>query len=135
MTAEKLSKEGKYQISVVAEMLDVHPQTLRNYERIGLITPPRTEGKLRLYSDYDIRELERILTLRREMGVNLAGIEIIMRLRRRIEALQDEFRNLTLFIQELIRRTDISSDQLNTLQSRFNTVIAVEHIGKESETA
>ncbi len=74
-------KDGKYTISAVAEMFEVHPQTLRMYEREGLIQPARSEGKTRLYSDDDLERLEVILVLTREMGVNLAGVEVIIDLR------------------------------------------------------
>ena len=66
-------KDGKYTISAVAEMFEIHPQTLRMYEREGLLEPGRSEGKTRLYSDDDLEQLEVILTLTREMGVNLPG--------------------------------------------------------------
>jgi MerR family transcriptional regulator/heat shock protein HspR len=77
-------KDGKYTISVVAEMFDVHPQTLRMYEREGLLEPGRSEGKTRLYSDEDLERVEMILTLTREMGVNLAGVEVIIDLRAKL---------------------------------------------------
>lgn len=77
-------KDGKYTISAVAEMFGIHPQTLRMYEREGLIDPGRSEGKTRLYSDGDLERLEIILTLTREMGVNLAGVEVIIDLREKL---------------------------------------------------
>lgn len=77
-------KDGKYTISAVAEMFDIHPQTLRMYEREGLIEPGRSEGQTRLYSDDDLERLEVILTLTREMGVNLAGVEVIVDLREKL---------------------------------------------------
>ena len=76
-------------ISVVADMLDVHPQTLRLYEREGLITPHRTK-RARLYSEEDVEKLAMILRLTRELGVNRSGVDIILRLRDRLEALQRE---------------------------------------------
>ena len=79
-----------YRISVVAEMLAIHPQTLRLYERKGLIRPGRTTGRTRLYSAEDVDEIRRILRLSRDLGVNLAGIEIIIKMRRQMQALQDE---------------------------------------------
>ncbi len=77
-------KDGRYTISAVAEMFEIHPQTLRMYEREGLIDPGRSEGKTRLYSDDDLERLEVILTLTREMGVNLAGVEVIIDLREKL---------------------------------------------------
>jgi MerR family transcriptional regulator, heat shock protein HspR len=79
-----------YRISVVAEMLAVHPQTLRLYEKKGLIRPSRTTGRTRLYSAEDVEEIRLILRLGRELGVNLAGIEIILKMRRQMQAMQEE---------------------------------------------
>ena len=79
-----------YMISVVAQMLDVHPQTLRLYEREGLIRPSRTEGNTRLYSQDDVGRVERVLSLTRELGVNLAGVDIILRMQQKLEALEAE---------------------------------------------
>jgi MerR family transcriptional regulator, heat shock protein HspR len=79
-----------YMISVVAQMLDVHPQTLRLYEREGLVQPSRTEGNTRLYSQEDVERVEKVLNLTRQLGVNLAGVDIILRLQERIEALESE---------------------------------------------
>ncbi len=84
MARQVQRKDGKYRISVVAEMFDVHPQTLRMYEREGLLEPGRSEGKTRLYSDEDLERVEMILTLTREMGVNLAGVEVIIDLRAKL---------------------------------------------------
>jgi MerR family transcriptional regulator/heat shock protein HspR len=82
--------EPVYLISVVSKMLNIHPQTLRQYEREGLIRPSRTEGKMRLYSQRDIDRLKLILSLVRDLGVNLAGVEIILQLKEEIEKLQAE---------------------------------------------
>jgi MerR family transcriptional regulator, heat shock protein HspR len=79
-----------YRISVVAEMLDLHPQTLRLYEKKGLIRPSRTTGRTRVYSANDVEEIRLILRLGRELGVNLAGIEIILKMRRQMQAMQQE---------------------------------------------
>lgn len=77
-------------ISVVARRFEVHPQTLRLYEREGLVKPSRTQGNTRLYSEEDLERLSFILSLTRDLGVNLAGVEIIVNLRRRIETMQQE---------------------------------------------
>ncbi len=79
-----------YMISVVSKVYGIHPQTLRLYEREGLLKPSRTEGNTRLYSEEDLRQLEVILNLTRDLGVNLAGVEIILNLRRRMEQMQQE---------------------------------------------
>jgi MerR family transcriptional regulator/heat shock protein HspR len=85
-------------ISAVAQRFDVHPQTLRLYEREGLLIPSRTKGNTRVYTDRDLERLEFILVLSREMGVNLAGIEIILNMRAKMEIMQDQF---SRFIDEL----------------------------------
>jgi MerR family transcriptional regulator, heat shock protein HspR len=83
---------GKYyMISVVAKSYGIHPQTLRLYEREGLLKPSRTEGNTRLYSEEDLRQLEVILNLTRDLGVNLAGVEIVLNMRRKMEHMQAEF--------------------------------------------
>lgn len=80
-----------YTISAVAEMFDIHPQTLRMYEREGLLKPSRSDGNTRLYEDSDIERLEVILSLTRDLGVNLAGVEIILNMREKMDAMQREF--------------------------------------------
>lgn len=87
-------KKGYYSIGVVSEMLDVHPQTLRLYEREGLISPKRTGGNTRLYSDDDVRKVEMIQRLTQDLGVNLAGVEIIMRMREKMEEMQTQMDEL-----------------------------------------
>jgi len=86
--------EPVYLISVVSKILNIHPQTLRQYEREGLIKPSRTEGKMRLYSQRDIDKLKLILSLVRDLGVNLAGVEIVLQLKNEIENLQKEIDKL-----------------------------------------
>ncbi|MBM3222663.1 MAG: MerR family transcriptional regulator [Candidatus Tectomicrobia bacterium] len=83
-----------FSISRIAQMLHVHPQTLRLYERAGFVKPVRTHGATRLYSQQDIDQLRLILHLTRDLGVNLAGVEIILRMQRQIEHLQDEIASL-----------------------------------------
>ncbi len=80
-----------YTISAVAELYDIHPQTLRLYEREGLLTPSRSVGNTRLYEDSDLERLEIILSLTRELGVNLAGVEIILNMRAKMDQMQREF--------------------------------------------
>ena len=82
--------EPVYLISAVAEILSIHPQTLRQYEREGLIKPSRTNGKIRLYSQKDIVHIRYVLTLTRDLGVNLAGVDIILQLNQKIEVLQND---------------------------------------------
>ena len=82
--------EPVYLISAVAEILSIHPQTLRQYEREGLIKPSRTNGKIRLYSQKDIDHIKYVLTLTRDLGVNLAGVDIILQLNQKIEILEND---------------------------------------------
>lgn len=84
-------KVKTYTISAVAELFDIHPQTLRLYEREGLLKQSRSEGNTRLYEDADIERLEVILSLTRDLGVNLAGVEIILNMREKMDAMQKEF--------------------------------------------
>lgn len=87
----KPRKKAAYMISAVAQEYGIHPQTLRLYEREGLLKPSRSEGNTRLYTDEDLERLEMILKLTREMGVNLAGVEIILNMREKMEAMQRQF--------------------------------------------
>ena len=90
-------------ISWVAEKYNVHPQTLRLWEREGLIRPTRSQGNTRLYDDEACEQLEAILTLTRDLGVNLAGVEIILNLKRQIALLQKENRTLTQLVRQALR--------------------------------
>jgi MerR family transcriptional regulator/heat shock protein HspR len=87
-------KAGLYMIGVVSTRYEIHPQTLRMYEREGLLRPSRTEGKTRLYSDEDLERLEFILNLTRDLGVNIAGVEVVMNLRDRMHEMQREMETL-----------------------------------------
>ena len=103
-------KQRLYMISVVSEILGIHPQTLRLYEREGFITPKRSGGNTRLYSDEDVEKLEMILRLTRELGVNLAGVEVILSMREKMEQMQREMqetiRNLHDELAREIRRRE-----------------------------
>ncbi|HMO80892.1 MAG TPA: helix-turn-helix transcriptional regulator [Pyrinomonadaceae bacterium] len=88
-----------YTISAVAEMYDIHPQTLRLYEREGLLKPSRSEGNTRLYEDSDLERLEIVLSLTRDLGVNLAGVEIILNMREKMDAMQREFERFFEYIR------------------------------------
>lgn len=97
-------KEPVYMIGAVSRMYNIHPQTLRLYEREGLLVPSRTEGKTRLYSQEDLEKLEFILFLTRELGVNLAGVDAILRMKEQIEQMQKQIEYLLEYIQEEIKR-------------------------------
>jgi MerR family transcriptional regulator/heat shock protein HspR len=93
-------KKSGYMISVVAETYQVHPQTLRMYERLGLLKPSRSEGNTRLYTDLDLKRLEIILNLSRDLGVNLAGVEVILGMREKMERMQKEMEELIQYVRE-----------------------------------
>jgi len=93
-------------ISVVAKSYNIHPQTLRLYEREGLLRPSRTEGNTRLYSEEDLEQLEVILNLTRDLGVNLAGVEIILNMRRKMERMQQEMNQFLAYVKEELMRSN-----------------------------
>lgn len=101
-----------YTISAVAEMYDIHPQTLRLYEREGLLKPSRSDGNTRLYSDSDLERLEIILALTRDLGVNLAGVEIILNMREKMDAMQREFERFFEYVKT-------HADEISRRESAF----------------
>lgn len=111
-------KVRTYTISAVAEIYDIHPQTLRLYEREGLLKPSRSVGNTRLYEDIDLERLEIILSLTRELGVNLAGVEIILNMREKMSSMQREFER---FFEYLKSHAGQFSQQVET----FNTTDAL----------
>ncbi len=98
--ARRTRIKGAYTISVVAEQFDIHPQTLRMYEREGLLKPSRTEGNTRMFTEADMERLEVILSLTRELGVNLAGVEIILNMRLRMEEMQGQMQEFVAYIND-----------------------------------
>ena len=98
--AQKRKSKGAYMISTVAEMYSIHPQTLRLYEREGLLKPSRTEGNTRLYTEDDLGRLEFILSLARDLGVNIAGMAIILQMRERMEEMQKQMQEFVQYIQK-----------------------------------
>jgi len=105
----KKAKAG-YMISAVAELYHLHPQTLRLYERVGLLKPSRSQGNTRLYTDSDLERLEVILNLTRELGVNLAGIEIILNMRDKMSQMQSEMESFIQFVRNEMARSFTASD-------------------------
>ena len=104
MAARRKSK-GAYMISAVAEMYEIHPQTLRLYEREGLLKPSRTDGNTRLYTDEDLERLEFILNLARDLGVNIAGIGIILQMRERMEEMNRQMQGFVDYVRtEMLSR-------------------------------
>jgi MerR family transcriptional regulator/heat shock protein HspR len=113
--AAKGTGKAYYMISAVAQKYNIHPQTLRLYEREGLLKPSRTEGNTRLYSDEDLEQLETILSLTRDLGVNLAGVEIILNMRRRIEQMQLEVNEFMQYVKrEMVKGLGDWEQRLST---------------------
>ena len=127
----KGKKVKKYTISVVAEQYGVHQQTLRLYEREGLITPSRSEKGTRYYTEEDIERLELILSLTRDMGVNLAGVSVILNMRERMEQMQRDFEGFLNYIRENIGKEIYRNDETSRnalVPRRFN--LQVKHGGR-----
>jgi MerR family transcriptional regulator, heat shock protein HspR len=108
--ARKRAKAG-YMISAVAELYKLHPQTLRLYERVGLLKPSRSQGNTRLYTDSDLERLDVILTLARDMGVNLAGIEIILNMREKMVEMERQMTEFATVVQQELSRVASSHSQ------------------------
>ena len=125
--ANSTGDKGKplFMISVVAELLDIHPQTLRLYEREGLVVPQRTEGNTRLYSQDDIEKLRRILRLTRDLGVNLAGVQVILGMREKMEQMQEAMEQLIQYVQMLQQQKEHNE----TLQQPSNALVKVTEQG------
>jgi len=106
-----------YTISAVAELYDIHPQTLRLYEREGLLTPSRSVGNTRLYEDSDLERLEIILSLTRELGVNLAGVEIILNMRAKMAQMQSEFEQFFNYLKTHANEFSRSSEAFTSSEA------------------
>jgi MerR family transcriptional regulator/heat shock protein HspR len=121
--ATKRKSKGAYMISAVAEMYEIHPQTLRLYEREGLLRPSRSDGNTRLYTDEDLERLEFILSLAREMGVNMAGIAIVLQMRERMEEMNRQMQGFVSYVQtELLTRMQQQSNQPGLVPLRRKVV-------------
>ena len=117
MSADTKRQRGTYMISAVAELYDIHPQTLRLYEREGLLRPDRSQGNTRLYSAEDLERLELILTLTRELGVNLAGVEVILNMRESMACMHREVASLMAYVRDELLKNEIE------LQERFEQAL------------
>lgn len=119
---EGKSKETKsyYHISSVSRRYNIHPQTLRLYEREGLLKPSRSEGNTRLYSDEDIKQLELILNLIRDLGVNLAGVEVILNMRKKIEQIESEVNEFLEYIKK-----EFFKDREEEFENRKNSLVPI----------
>ncbi len=115
--------EPVYLISVVATMLDIHPQTLRQYEREGLVEPSRTQGRMRLYSQRDIDRMKLILRLTRQMGVNLAGVDIILQLKEQNDDMQKEIEHLRDELSKTNRNGSVHSSKALVTTTSYEIII------------
>jgi len=116
--------EPVYLISIVAKILNIHPQTLRQYERENLVKPSRSDGRIRLYSQRDIDKIKMILRLTRELGVNLSGVDIIIRLKDQMEIMEQEIAELRHALAVAQNRGSVSPDKaLVTKKSIYEMVI------------
>lgn len=118
-------KEGKYfAIGVVSKIYNIHPQTLRLYEREGLLRPKRTDGNTRLYSESDLEKLKIILNLTRNLGVNIAGVEIILNMREKVDDMQEQINELITFLKEELGK------EFNNFDAKFDTALVKSPIAK-----
>ncbi|MFH0710881.1 MAG: helix-turn-helix transcriptional regulator [Pseudomonadota bacterium] len=123
--------EPVYMISIVAKILDIHPQTLRQYERENLIAPSRSDGRIRLYSQRDIEKIKTILRLTREVGVNLAGVDVVMRLKSKMEMMEQEMIELRSEISRMRNSSGVPLEKsLVTTRSIYEMVIFEDDILK-----
>ena len=118
--------EPDFLISAVAEILAIHPQTLRQYEREGLIKPSRTNGKIRLYSQEDIDNIKMVLTLTRELGVNLSGVEVILDLKNKIKKLENELEKYKLKLREIHKFGVVPSSKALVIKKHLYDVVIFE---------
>ena len=113
--ATRRKSKGAYMISAVSEMYEIHPQTLRLYEREGLLRPSRSEGNTRMYTDEDLERLEFILNLARDLGVNIAGIAIVLQMRERMEEMNRQMQGFVDYVRtEMLTRMQGASQETAT---------------------
>lgn len=115
--------EPVYLISVVANILNIHPQTLRQYEKEGLIQPSRTQGRMRLYSQRDIDKIKFVLQLTRKMGINLAGVDVILKLKEQMDAMNNEIKDLREELSKVNRNGSVASHKAVVTTSNYDIVI------------
>ncbi len=126
---------GYYHISSVARMYNIHPQTLRLYEREGLLKPSRSEGNTRLYTEEDLRRLELILNLIRDLGVNLAGVEVILNMREKMKQIENQVNELLDYIKQEFfkgREEEFEARRRSLVHVRMTKPMPVEKAGDES---
>ena len=115
--------EPVYLISVVASILDIHPQTLRQYEKEGLIEPSRTQGRMRLYSQRDIDKIKFVLQLTRKMGINLAGVDVILKLKQQMDAMNTEIQDLREELSKVNRNGSVPTHKAVVTTSNYDVII------------
>ena len=115
--------EPVYLISIVATILDIHPQTLRQYEREGLVTPSRTAGRMRLYSQRDIDRMKMILRLTRQMGVNLAGVDVILQLKETMDKMEQEIDQLRTELLKTNRNGSVPPNKAIVAKNSYKITI------------
>ncbi|MBI4442838.1 MAG: helix-turn-helix transcriptional regulator [Acidobacteria bacterium] len=111
--------KAAYMISAIAQTYDIHPQTLRLYEREGLLKPSRTEGNTRLYTEQDIERLELVLRLTRDLGVNLAGVQVVLNMREKMEQMQKQIKEFVELVQRELTNRPLPSEEMRNALVRF----------------
>jgi MerR family transcriptional regulator/heat shock protein HspR len=132
----KKEKRKFYHISAVSQIYDIHPQTLRLYEKEGLLKPSRSDGNTRLYSEEDLKQLEFILSLTRDLGVNLAGVEVVMNMKQKLEQIESEVNEFLNYIRHEFfeGREDEFEEQKNALiRMTPAKIIKIESIEKNKD--
>jgi len=122
MEKDAKNKNKYYHISNVANIYDVHPQTLRLYEREGLLKPSRSKGNTRLYSEKDLEQLEFILNLTRDLGVNLAGVEVIINMRKKMEQIEEDVNEFLNYI-----RKEFFEGREDEFESKKDSLVRLNH--------
>jgi MerR family transcriptional regulator/heat shock protein HspR len=130
--ATRRKGKGAYMISSVAEMYEIHPQTLRLYEREGLLRPSRSDGNTRLYTDEDLERLEFILNLARDLGVNIAGIAIVLQMRERMEEMNRQMQGFVDYVRtEMLSRMQPQQPGAGLMPIRRPVIVSAREMGKE----
>ena len=126
-------KKGFFSISAVANMFSVHQQTVRLYEKQGLISPKRSSGNTRLFSEEDIDQLEEVIYLTHEMGINLAGVEMILRLKKQIKKMQNEMNKIFDTTQQELEQENEKSKEI--VQSSYQRLLELKNKDKQTPTS
>lgn len=131
-----MNRKKFYHISAVSQMYDIHPQTLRLYEREGLLKPSRSDGNTRLYSEEDLKQLEFILSLTRDLGVNLAGVEVVMNMRQKLEQIESEVNEFLEYIRREFfegREEEFEEQRKALIRMSPAKIIKIERIEKDKD--